>query len=61
MLIYETTFLVLAFANAAGYAILASRARNVVKDGRAVSIVNRAGGAALIGAGALTLASTARS
>jgi threonine/homoserine/homoserine lactone efflux protein len=56
MLLFETTFLVLAFANALSYAILASRARQALKNGRAVALVNRAGGLALMGAGVATLA-----
>ena len=34
MLIFETTFLALAFANAFGYALIAARARNVVRNPR---------------------------
>src|SRR5262245_54681922 len=51
MVIVEATFLVLAFANAFGYALVASRARALVKNERAVSIVNKVGGSCLIGAG----------
>lgn len=51
MLIFEATFLVLAFANAFGYATVASRARRLVKSRRAVGILNKVGGTCLIGAG----------
>ena len=55
MLVFETTFLVLAFANAFGYALVASRARGFVADPRALKIVNRTGGGLLIGAGIATV------
>ncbi len=51
MLVFEATFLVLAFANAFGYALLASRARGMMSSARAISVVNRIGGSLLIGAG----------
>jgi threonine/homoserine/homoserine lactone efflux protein len=51
MLVLETTFIVLAFANAAGYALITSRARGLVESPRAAGIVNRIGGSLLIGAG----------
>ena len=51
MVIFEATFLSLAFANAVGYGLVASRARLVVKNERAVRAVNRVGGSLLIGAG----------
>jgi threonine/homoserine/homoserine lactone efflux protein len=51
MLVFESTFLVLAFANAFGYALVASRARNFVRSPRAIGIVNKVGGSCLIGAG----------
>lgn len=54
MLIFETTFLVLAFLNAAGYALIASRARNLVKSPRAIGLFNKTGGTLLIGAGVAT-------
>jgi threonine/homoserine/homoserine lactone efflux protein len=38
MLIFETTFLALAFANAFGYALVAARARNVVRNPKAILI-----------------------
>jgi threonine/homoserine/homoserine lactone efflux protein len=55
----EATFVVLAFANAFAYALLGARARRLAASPRAIRIVNRAGGTALIGAGAVT-ALTAR-
>jgi homoserine/homoserine lactone efflux protein len=51
MLIFEATFICLAFANAIGYALVASRARMLVSSARAVGIFNRIGGTLLIGAG----------
>jgi len=51
MLVFESTFLVLAFANALGYAMIASRARALVRDERAVRIINRVGGGLLVSAG----------
>ena len=51
MLIFGATFLTLAFANAFGYALVASKARKVVRSERAISIFNKVGGSLLIGAG----------
>ena len=51
MLIFEATFLGLAFANAIGYGLIASRARGLVHNQRAIGIFNRVGGSLLIGAG----------
>jgi threonine/homoserine/homoserine lactone efflux protein len=51
MLIFETTFLALAFANALGYALVASRARSLVQQPGTMRVVNRVGGSLLIGAG----------
>jgi len=56
MLVFETTFLVLAFANALGYALVASRARRLVDSPKAVRIFNRTGGTLLVGAGIATVA-----
>ncbi|MET0445240.1 MAG: LysE family translocator [Pseudorhodoplanes sp.] len=56
MLVFETTFLVLAFANAFGYALVAARARNVVRNPKAIRLFNRAGGTLLVGAGVATVA-----
>ena len=52
MAIFEATFVVLAFANAFGFAVLAARARRLASSPRALQILNRAGGTALIAAGA---------
>jgi threonine/homoserine/homoserine lactone efflux protein len=54
MLVFETTFLVLAFANAFGYALIASRARRFASDPRAIGVVNKVGGGLLVGAGVAT-------
>jgi threonine/homoserine/homoserine lactone efflux protein len=51
MIIFEVTFLALAFANALGYALAASRARAMVRNPRAIRLFNRAGGTLLVGAG----------
>jgi threonine/homoserine/homoserine lactone efflux protein len=56
MLVFETTFLVLAFANAFGYALVAARARDVVRNPNAIRLSNRAGGTLLLGAGVATVA-----
>ncbi|MGO4666377.1 LysE family translocator [Bosea sp. 2RAB26] len=56
MLIFEATFITLAFANALGYALIASRARSVVSNPRAIGLFNKAGGTLLIGAGIATVA-----
>jgi threonine/homoserine/homoserine lactone efflux protein len=53
--IFATTFLVLAFANSLIYALVASRARNVVRNPRAIGIINKIGGSLLIGAGVATV------
>jgi Putative threonine efflux protein len=53
--IFAATFLVLAFANAFTYALIASRARNAVRNPRAMGIVNKIGGSLLIGAGIATV------
>lgn len=56
MLVFEATFVTLAFANALGYALIASRARAVVRNERAIGLFNKAGGTLLIGAGIATVA-----
>lgn len=56
MLVFEATFLALAFLNALAYAFAASRARLAVRNERAIRIVNRTGGTLLVGAGVATLA-----
>lgn len=54
MLIFETTFLVLATLNATLYALMASAARQTIRKPKVQAIVNRTGGSLLIGAGLLT-------
>ncbi|HTO31828.1 MAG TPA: LysE family translocator [Pararhizobium sp.] len=54
MLIFETTFLVLATINATTYALMASAARKTIRKPKVQAIVNRTGGTLLIGAGLLT-------
>ncbi len=54
--IFEATFLTLAFVNALGYAFVASRAREVFANPKAIRIFNRSGGALLMGAGVATVA-----
>src|ERR1700730_10120155 len=44
MLVFETTFLLLAFAHAFGYALVASRARGFVGKPKAIGIINKVGG-----------------
>jgi threonine/homoserine/homoserine lactone efflux protein len=51
MLIFEATFVALAFANAAAYGLVASRARRLIASPRIIAAVNRLGGTLLIGAG----------
>ncbi len=51
MLVFESTFLVLAFANALFYALTASRARQVMGSPRAIRWFNRSGAVLLVGAG----------
>lgn len=55
MIVFETTFLVLAFANAFGYALIAARARRFASDPRAIGVVNKVGGGLLVGAGVATV------
>jgi threonine/homoserine/homoserine lactone efflux protein len=56
MAVFETTFLVLAFANAFGYALVAARARSLVRNERVIGAFNKTGGTLLIGAGVATVA-----
>ena len=51
MLVFECTFLTLAFANAFGYALVASKARRMVANPRTLGVVNKVGGSLLISAG----------
>jgi threonine/homoserine/homoserine lactone efflux protein len=50
------TFVVLAFANAFGYAFIATRARAIFANPSAIKLFNRAGGSLLMGAGVAILA-----
>jgi threonine/homoserine/homoserine lactone efflux protein len=54
--IFGATFLALAFTNVLAYAMVASRARAVVQNPRAIAIINKTGGSLLIGAGIATVA-----
>jgi threonine/homoserine/homoserine lactone efflux protein len=56
MAIFEATFVLLAFANAFGYALVASRARNLFSSPGVIRAFNRTGGGLLIGAGIATAA-----
>lgn len=58
MAIFCATFLVMAFVNVLGYALVASRARVAVGDPRVIGWINRTGGAALVGAGVASVALT---
>ncbi|SHO62966.1 Threonine/homoserine/homoserine lactone efflux protein [Pseudoxanthobacter soli DSM 19599] len=55
MLVFGATFIVLAFANVIGYALLASRARRAIRRPGVLSLVNKVGGGLLIGAGVATV------
>jgi threonine/homoserine/homoserine lactone efflux protein len=55
-LIFEATFLVLAFSNALAYAFFAARAREKFANPRMIRIFNRTGGTLLMGAGAAAVA-----
>jgi threonine/homoserine/homoserine lactone efflux protein len=59
MAIFEATFVTLAFANAFGYSLLGARAGRLAASPRAIRLVNRAGGTALIAAGAASLTARA--
>lgn len=54
MAIFEATFVGLAFANAFGYALLASRARSAFSSEGVIRAFNRIGGSLLVGAGIAT-------
>ena len=56
VLVFEATFLLLAFANAFGYALVASKARRLVASPRAIGAVNKVGGGLLVGAGVAPIA-----
>ncbi|RWR25783.1 LysE family translocator [Sinirhodobacter populi] len=53
MIVFETTFLVLAILNATFYALMASMARKSIRKPSVQRAVNRIGGSLMIGAGAL--------
>jgi threonine/homoserine/homoserine lactone efflux protein len=53
--IFESTFLVLAIANASLYALLAGLARSQIRKPRVQRMVNRTGGSLMIGAGVLAV------
>lgn len=55
-IIFEATFLVLAFGNALAYAFFASRARDKFANPGMIRIFNRTGGTLLMGAGAAAVA-----
>lgn len=55
MVVFETTFVILATLNAAAYALLASMARGAIRKPSVQRIVNRTGGSLLIGAGMLAV------
>jgi threonine/homoserine/homoserine lactone efflux protein len=59
MAIFETTLVTLAFANAYGFALVAARARRRATSPLAIRLVNRAGGTALIAAGAAAVTARA--
>jgi homoserine/homoserine lactone efflux protein len=59
MLVFETTFLALAFGNTFAYGLIASRLRGVIGNPRVIGIVNRVGGSLLIGAGVAALSARA--
>lgn len=56
LLVFQATFLTLAFLNALGYALAAARARRAVRSPRVIGAINKAGGSLLIGAGIATVA-----
>ena len=55
MLVFEATFLVLAFANAFGYALVATKAGRLAASPRAIGVVNKVGGGLLVSAGVATV------
>lgn len=56
LVVLELTFVVMAACNAALYAVLAGRARRLIRRPAILKAVNRLGGAILIGAGVATVA-----
>jgi threonine/homoserine/homoserine lactone efflux protein len=55
-IIFEATFVVLAFLNAFAYACIATRARKAFANPKAIRMFNRTGGTLLMGAGVATVA-----
>ena len=55
MMVFETTFLVLATVNAALYGLMASMARKTIRKPSVQRVVNRTGGSLMIGAGLLAI------
>lgn len=55
MIIFETTFLILATLNAGTYALMAAMARQTIRKPKVQRIVNRTGRTLMIGAGLLAL------
>ncbi len=55
MAMFEASFITLAFANALGYALLASRARAAITSNNVVAVINRIGGGLLIAVGLAAL------
>ena len=51
LVVLEATFLVLCFSNVFGYAVIATRARGMIRNPRAIGVFNKVGGSLLIGAG----------
>ncbi|TGE01445.1 LysE family translocator [Methylobacterium nonmethylotrophicum] len=58
MVVFEATFVALAFLNAFAYAVVASRARGLAASPARVRLMNRLGGSLLIGAGFAAARST---
>jgi len=56
MVVFETTFLVLATLNAAAYALMASAAQTTIRRPNVQRAVNRVGGSLLVGAGVMAAA-----
>ena len=48
MIVFESTFLVLCFSNAFGYALVAAKARSAVRNPRTIRAFNRVGGGLLV-------------
>ena len=55
MVIFQATFLTLAFINILVYALIAARARSLVRNETVISLFHKAGGTLLVGAGLATV------